>query len=275
MGNCNEACMKPEEGKTESTAMRGGEKNHPDDIAAMEGSQPGSRNNAVSENILPSPRLIGTPRAGSHAGVERQNSSREHLAVIEGYSGGMEKRLEGVSEKEGYQFQGELKSQEGSRGLKGFMERLEVEHGVYRGETKDGVPEGQGVLTLDNETVYSGLFKAGAIVGKGKFEDLSNCVVYEGEFLDFSFHGQGRLVFPDGCIYEGGFNMGKFEGTGSFRFEQGEVFEGDFKRGKRHGEGLFKDKNGKTVYQGEWVKDKPKEGGLEQSLVYKLPKYQL
>jgi len=79
--------------------------------------------------------------------------------------------------------------------------------GKYRGDLKDNMPHGQGVLFLPNGTRY------------------------EGEWIGGKPHGKGRIEFPDGAVYEGELYRGKRHGYGKFFKPDGSVVTGLWEKG--------------------------------------------
>jgi hypothetical protein len=148
----------------------------------------------------------------------------------------------------------------------------------YEGEFKRGDRSGQGRLTEANGAVREGEWKAGELQGKCKIQEATGdkyegtCVlgkssgqgrlervadesVYEGQFVDGVFHGQGRLKSP-GYAYEGGFGFGMKHGHGKEVFDSGEQYEGEFVRNERTGRGLLRiaDGSGVLTYDGTFKK---------------------
>ena len=78
----------------------------------------------------------------------------------------------------------------------------------YKGELKDGIPNGLGFLSLPDGGKYVGEFKEGIINGQGTVT-LSDGRKYSGEFKDGKKHGQGIYTYPTGEKYVGEFNEGK------------------------------------------------------------------
>lgn len=140
----------------------------------------------------------------------------------------------------------------------------------YEGEFKHGVKHGQGTFTFADGSTYIGEFVDNSISGYGKYEYNSTsenhyfCIVYNGEFSEGEFHGQGRLerTVGDGIkvIYEGGFQNGKRHGFGSLD-DQKTLYKGGWKQGKKHGVGEIQfrksDIDGYSGYweDGEYVKE--------------------
>jgi hypothetical protein len=148
----------------------------------------------------------------------------------------------------------------------------------YDGEYKHGDRSGQGRLVEANGAVregewqgdklhgnckiqeaagdkYEGSCVMGKPSGHGHLERVADEAVYEGEFLDGVFHGQGRVQAP-GYAYEGAFALGMKSGRGKEVFDTGEQYEGEFVRNERSGQGLLRiaDPNGALTYEGTFKK---------------------
>merc|ERR1712080_82138 len=76
---------------------------------------------------------------------------------------------------------------------------------VYDGHFKDGLPDGQGIMTSPQGWTYTGQFVQGKFEGQGTFTwpgDGSN--YYEGTFSQGEMTGEGAYYLADGGLYEGG-----------------------------------------------------------------------
>ena len=124
----------------------------------------------------------------------------------------------------------------------------------YEGEFKDGLPNGQGTLTLPDGARYEGDFKDGVRHGQG-IEVSPDGTKYKGDFTDGVRHGQGTLTTPGGKKYEGQFWEGEPLGQGILTLTDGRRYEGDFD-GLRHGQGALTLPNG-TKYVGEFWEGEP------------------
>ena len=51
---------------------------------------------------------------------------------------------------------------------------------------------------------------------------------YEGDLVNGSMHGKGKLLFSDGKIYDGEFHEGEIHGKGKLTYPNGDFIEGDF-----------------------------------------------
>ena len=70
----------------------------------------------------------------------------------------------------------------------------------YKGEIKNGKPNGQGINTYPDGRKYIGQWKDGKINGRGTYTSPFRWK-YVGEFKDGNFHGQGIYTNPDGERY--------------------------------------------------------------------------
>ena len=78
----------------------------------------------------------------------------------------------------------------------------------YKGELKDGIPNGQETSTFRDGGKYVGGFREGLLNGQGTFT-WSNGNKYVGEFKDGLLNGQGISTLFDGRKYIGEFKDGK------------------------------------------------------------------
>lgn len=92
-----------------------------------------------------------------------------------------------------------------------FSERsIEWNGGIYTGETRNEVPDGDGRFEKGGMT-YSGKWTAGRLE-RGKVE--SRRYVYEGELMNFMFNGYGVCRYKDGSTYWGYWKQDKKDGLG-------------------------------------------------------------
>ncbi|MCL2082621.1 MAG: hypothetical protein FWH04_05225 [Oscillospiraceae bacterium] len=124
--------------------------------------------------------------------------------------------------------------------LNGEIERdITYENGItYRGEYKDGVPNGKGVLTFANENTYDGDFVDGMLTGKGIYT-WADGKIYEGDFVDGKRHGKGVYKSTSGSTYNGNFVCDKYQGKGVYTWASGNKYDGDWVDGNRHGKGVL------------------------------------
>ena len=129
----------------------------------------------------------------------------------------------------------------------------------YKGELKDGIPNGQGFLSLPDGGKYVGEFKEGIINGQGTVT-LSDGRKYSGEFKEGKKHGQGIYTYPNGDKYTGGYKDGLKNGLGALTYgkgkSDGEKYVGEFKEGIPNGQGTYTFSDG-SKWVGEFRKGKP------------------
>ena len=101
----------------------------------------------------------------------------------------------------------------------------------YKGEIKNGKPNGFGYQTYKNGNKYFGEHKNG----------LPN--------------GEGRSIYPDGSMYLGEYKNGKFHGKGTFIWKDGYYYDGEFRDGTPNGQGTETLPNGHLI--GEYKDGKP------------------
>ncbi|NCD08807.1 MAG: hypothetical protein EOL98_05155 [Negativicutes bacterium] len=93
---------------------------------------------------------------------------------------------------------------------------------------KKGLAEGRAVLNFSNGDKYDIIFAAGQ-------------------------PQNGTVIRSDGRKYEGEFYHNYAHGKGVFTKADGTSYDGYFQMDKQHGYGIERDKNGKIIYQGEWL----------------------
>ena len=74
------------------------------------------------------------------------------------------------------------------------------------------------------------------------------------------FHGDGSMIYSDGCTYVGKWREGK-RVEGIETLPNGDVYEGKFIDDCRQGRGTLKTKDGLVTKHGLWEGDVLKEGG--------------
>ncbi len=92
--------------------------------------------------------------------------------------------------------------------------------------------------------------------GKGTFV-ISPKSVYNGSFKDGKYHGHGTCTFPNGAKYVGQWKNGKMHGKGVYTLSKKSRYVGEFKDGMFNGYGTLYSEDGKVVYKGKWVNDRP------------------
>ena len=81
-------------------------------------------------------------------------------------------------------------------------------HRVYKGEWKNGKPNGLGVITYRDGHKYVGEFKDGKKHGQGTWTSTEG-EKYSGEWKGNDFHDQGTMIPTDGTKWVGDFRGNK------------------------------------------------------------------
>jgi hypothetical protein len=79
--------------------------------------------------------------------------------------------------------------------------------------------------------------------------------VYEGDFVNGVFEGNGRYNF-DGGFYEGRWKSGRYHDDGFLLFADGSSYKGEFVDGVAHGQGEETSADG-VVSRGHWENGRP------------------
>lgn len=105
------------------------------------------------------------------------------------------------------------------------------------------MPNGRGVRTNPDGSVYSGQWKDGFPHGDGEWRaPPPSCESYIGEWKKGKKHGFGIQKFQNGDIYEGDWADGKFQDRGKHVYANGDEFLGLWEKGvKKHGTFYYKD----------------------------------
>jgi len=102
-------------------------------------------------------------------------------------------------------------------------------HRVYKGEWKNGKPNGLGVITYRDGHKYLGEFKDGKKHGQGTW-NATEGEKYSGEWKDGKKYGQGKFTYPDGRKYVGEYKDGEFHGQGTYTWSDGRKYVGELSR---------------------------------------------
>ena len=84
---------------------------------------------------------------------------------------------------------------------KGFWEK--ETHPVYKGDVKDGVPNGLGLMIFPNGDKYEGEWMDGKQNGQGTKNYPDGRIMYVGYWKDGNYYGQGTKTLADGEKYVG------------------------------------------------------------------------
>ncbi|MFC5477397.1 MORN repeat-containing protein [Massilia suwonensis] len=103
---------------------------------------------------------------------------------------------------------------------------------IYEGTTRNGLPEGQGYLQVEDWGWYEGAFVKGAPHGKGTHLTV-NRSRYTGDWIQGVRHGQGEATFTTGGSYTGSWKNDVFDGQGTIVYAgAGHKYEGLFQDGR-------------------------------------------
>ena len=191
---------------------------------------------------------------------KKQRHRVENMDVGQGlYTGDY---IEGV----GMDGQGSLTYRDGSQYVGGFL------RGKYHGEGQlivNATDGARGTWLMGNKDgEFEERWDGGRQYFRGKYENgvrngfgilkMADGKVYEGEFENDRFHGQGKLVMADSDqTYRGEFRQGSISGRGTICWlKKGlSTYDGEVVDGVRNGFGVFKDPNNNT-FVGYWKDDK-------------------
>jgi hypothetical protein len=120
----------------------------------------------------------------------------------------------------------------------------------YVGEFKNGMRDGEGVMSMPLGRTLKGRFERNAIFD-GTYTDPDGSV-FTGRWEFRERNGRGTLKYPDGRVYEGDFKGGARSGKGVMTWPSGRKYDGDFVQGQRTGKGTMSYPDGR-VYAGDFV----------------------
>lgn len=102
----------------------------------------------------------------------------------------------------------------------------------FRGEVREGSPNGRGVQTWPGGDRYEGQFRDGKRHGRGTYI-WSNGDRYQGEWRNGRQHGLGVFTWHGGNRYAGSFRRGQPDGFGVC-LTDGSLIEGEWDKGCIH-----------------------------------------
>ena len=106
----------------------------------------------------------------------------------------------------------------------------------YNGEWLNGLPHGKGKETRNDGSTYDGDWSGGIPNGKG-IQILSNGSTYEGDWVNGKFNGFGTYIEKDKFIQEGNWTNNFPNGKSKVTFFDGYSYDGDFIMGVKDGSG--------------------------------------
>lgn len=130
------------------------------------------------------------------------------------------------------------------------------------GDTLEGYfTEGKfisGVYTTANSSAHYRIVFDQERVTNVKIE-YANGIIYNGEYKDNAFNGEGTLVYSNGDKYSGQFIDGKKVGNGEYTWNDGSHYTGNWKDDKMDGEGEYFYPSGSKGYKlkGNFTNNRP------------------
>lgn len=127
---------------------------------------------------------------------------------------------------------------------------------VYIGQINNGKRHGHGIWKARTGQ-YEGQWLNDQQHGKGQ-QQWSDGRVYDGQFVDGKFAGNGRMVWHTAkgvLIYEGEYKDDLKHGQGKFIWADNRTYDGQWDKGLRHGKGMYQNARGEKKY-GYWAYDK-------------------
>ena len=138
----------------------------------------------------------------------------------------------------------------------GFGKKLNEAGEYYKGEFKNGLKHGKGILFYKKgRLMHFGKFEGNKFVGSGTIE-YQIYDYYIGQWKNDFRHGKGKLCYKNGRQYLGDWVNDIVVGKGKAYYEYGEYYEGGWKNGSRHGKGIKYYENGKIKFEGNFLNHK-------------------
>lgn len=124
----------------------------------------------------------------------------------------------------------------------------EIAKGLIKmaGPMPEAVQDGFGKEVLSDGSVYNGEFKNGLFNGEGTLTTAGGDR-YEGEFREGKFNGHGEMDFADHRQYIGEFKDGLYDGKGVLIYVDSSKYEGQFKEGRLEGTGTLTYADGRQL----------------------------
>lgn len=85
----------------------------------------------------------------------------------------------------------------------------------------DGLKQGEGYFFFGDNLVYKGMFRQDQMFSGFIMHALTKNRLYEGQFKNNLFEGEGKLLMSSGQLYKGTFKAGKMEGFGVLTYPKG------------------------------------------------------
>ena len=141
-----------------------------------------------------------------------------------------------------------------------YWEYISEDGSLYKGEKKNGVRDGYGIITWPNGSAYIGYWSMNIFNGKGELRH-ANGDVFIGNFLNGKPNGYGVYNYKDGTIYVGDWKDGLQHGKGKETKPDGSTYNGDFVMGKKQGKGMIQWSDN-SYYEGDWLSNEQQGKGV-------------
>lgn len=141
----------------------------------------------------------------------------------------------------------------------GFLSYYTASTINYRGQWKDGLKFGAGILYEKDKTI-EGSWENGKLHGLTtlKFQDGT---VVEANYVNGSLMNKARITYPNNDVYEGQIASDfTRNGYGIYRYNNGDEYKGQWINNKQNGQGKYIVK-GNAIEDGKWSKGKLLDSG--------------
>lgn len=136
----------------------------------------------------------------------------------------------------------------------GFLSYYTASTINYRGQWKDGLKSGAGILYEKNR-VIEGFWENGKLHGLTIFKFQDGTVV-EANYSNGSLMSKARITYPNNDVYEGQIASDfSRNGYGIYRYNNGDEYNGQWFNNKQSGQGKYIVK-GNAINNGKWSKGK-------------------
>ena len=188
-------------------------------------------------------------------------------------------KYEGLWEKDKKNGKGILIYHNNEKYIGNFVNDLKEGNGIfyyldgsyYKGNFKEDKKDGYGILKYINKDIYEGYWENDTKGGKGfmiynegkkilfaneniKKNQIKICKIYEGDWKDNKWNGNGKIYFEKYESFEGNFKDDIVERTGKFTYTNGDIYKGELFNFEKNGFGVMKYNNG-DLYIGTWKND--------------------
>lgn len=181
----------------------------------------------VQPQQMPSSEITGidkTPAPGFNGKADiidlqetgRKTGAKDAPSGADSAAGGDVRSIEDaqtVSYDDGSNYTGQVSS--GKRHGHGIWQSRT---GQYEGQWQGDMQHGLGHQTWCDGRVYDGQFENGKFSGQGRmvWHTQKGLLTYDGQYKDDLKHGMGKFVWADGRTYDGSWQSGKRHGRGTY-----------------------------------------------------------